>query len=93
MKCHFFRILLLAGASALLLPAPGRAQSVPPLLNYQGRVVVGSTNFNGNGLFKFALVSSDGATTYWSNDGTRRTITDLSANGATRFYRVLISMP
>ena len=43
---------------------------VPQLLNYQGRVVVGSTNFNGSGQFKFALVNTSGSTTYWSNDGT-----------------------
>lgn len=45
------------------------AGQVPQLINYQGRVAVGSTNFEGTGLFKFALVNSDGSTTYWSNDG------------------------
>ena len=29
---------------------------VPQLINYQGRVAVGTTNFNGQGSFKFALV-------------------------------------
>ena len=43
---------------------------VPQLINYQGRVVVGSTNFNGSGQFAFALVNTNGTTTYWSNDGT-----------------------
>ncbi|WP_395736574.1 kelch repeat-containing protein [Prosthecobacter sp.] len=43
---------------------------VPGLLNYQGRVAVGSVNFNGSGQFKFALVNSGGGTTFWSNDGT-----------------------
>src|SRR5476651_2070781 len=43
---------------------------VPQLINYQGRVVVGSTNFNGSGQFAFALVNTNGSTTYWSNDGT-----------------------
>ena len=43
---------------------------VPQLISYQGRVVVGSTNFNGSGQFKFALVNTNGSTTYWSNDGT-----------------------
>ena len=46
-----------------------RAQ-VPQIINYQGRVVVGTTNFNGTGQFKFALVNAAGTTTYWSNDGT-----------------------
>jgi hypothetical protein len=43
---------------------------VPPLLNYQGRVSVGTTNFDGAGSFKFALVNSNGTVTFWSNDGT-----------------------
>ena len=42
---------------------------VPPLVNYQGRVAVGSVNFDGTGQFKFALVNSTGSTTYWSNNG------------------------
>lgn len=51
-----------------LLP-PVRAQ-VPQLVNYQGRVVSGATNYDGPGEFKFALVDGTGAVTYWSNDGT-----------------------
>jgi hypothetical protein len=43
---------------------------VPPLINYQGRVVVGSTNYDGTGQFKFALVNSNGTVSFWSNDGT-----------------------
>ncbi len=51
------------------LVAPLSAQ-VPQLINYQGRVAVGATNFNGSGQFAFALVNTNGGTTYWSNDGT-----------------------
>jgi Chaperone of endosialidase len=45
---------------------------VPQVLNYQGRVVVAGVNFNGpgKGQFRFALLNTDGSTTYWSNDGT-----------------------
>src|SRR3954452_4365612 len=43
---------------------------VPQIINYQGRVLAGSTNFNGTGQFKFALVDPGGSTTFWSNDGT-----------------------
>ncbi|MGH7953624.1 MAG: hypothetical protein ACREFE_17140 [Limisphaerales bacterium] len=43
---------------------------VPPLLNFQGRIVIGGTSYNGAGQFKFALVDSAGTNTYWSNDGT-----------------------
>jgi hypothetical protein len=40
------------------------------VLNYQGRVVSGGTAFTGVGQFKFAIVSADGSTFYWKNDGT-----------------------
>lgn len=40
---------------------------VPGIINYQGRVTVDGTNFDGTGQFKFALVDGTGATTYWSN--------------------------
>lgn len=55
-----------------LLLAIGLEQAlaqVPQLINYQGRVVVGTVNFTGTGQFKFALVNADGATSFWSNDG------------------------
>ena len=60
--------ITVAAFAALLLFSPLHAQ-VPQLINYQGRVVVGSTNFDGTGQFKFALVTENGATTYWSNNG------------------------
>ena len=70
------KFLLLVSAAILgslaFLPAPARAQ-VPQLLNYQGRVAVGTVNFDGSGSFKFALVNAAGTTTYWSNDGTSTT--------------------
>ena len=60
-------------ALALLLvlaPIDPLSAQVPQLLNYQGRVAVGTTAFTGTGQFKFALVSTTGSTSYWSNDGT-----------------------
>ena len=45
-------------------------QAVPPVLNYAGQVAVNGQPFEGEGLFKFALVNADGNITYWSNDGT-----------------------
>lgn len=42
---------------------------------YQGRVKVEGQPFNGGGQFKFAIVSTSGTETLWSNDGT-------SSNGA-----------
>jgi hypothetical protein len=49
------------------LGSPVRAQ-VPGIINYQGRVSVNGTNFDGTGQFQFALVQGPlGTTTYWSN--------------------------
>jgi hypothetical protein len=41
---------------------------VPRFINYHGRVVVGTVNFDGSGQFKFALVNVAGSTTHLSND-------------------------
>ena len=59
-------MLLFSSLLALL----AQAWSVPPVLNYAGQVAVNGEAFDGNGLFKFALVNADGTTSYWSNDGT-----------------------
>jgi hypothetical protein len=62
-------ILFSIGAVLGLLCSTLHAQ-VPGLINYQGRVVVGTTNFNGTGQFKFALMNNANGQTLWSNDGT-----------------------
>ena len=64
-------ILSLILGSVLSLVTLASAQ-VPQMINYQGRVAVGdpAVNFNGTGLFKFALVNEDGSASYWSNDDT-----------------------
>ena len=49
-------MLLFSSLLALL----AQAWSVPPVLNYAGQVAVNGEAFNGNGLFKFALVNADG---------------------------------
>ncbi len=66
------RILPPIGAAliALSLFATTLRAQVPQILNYQGRVAVGAVNFDGAGQFRFALVDSTSATTFWSNDGT-----------------------
>jgi len=69
MKCmHIVRLIF---GSVISLVTLASAQ-VPQMINYQGRVAVGdpAVNFNGTGLFKFALVNEDGSTSYWSNDDT-----------------------
>lgn len=57
-------------ALALFLFAAALPAQVPQMINYQGRLAVGSTAFEGTGQFKFALVNGTGTITYWSNDGT-----------------------
>ena len=70
MNKPFHFCLLAAFCSFAFFTGTLHAQ-VPILLNYQGRVVVGTTNFDGSGKFRFALVDPTGnTTTYWSNDGT-----------------------
>lgn len=55
-------------ATVLLAVAMPLTAQVPQLINFQGRIAVGTTNFEGSGQFKFALVNADGSATYWSND-------------------------
>lgn len=40
---------------------------IPKMISHQGRITVDGTNFSGTGKFKFAMVSSDGETVYWTN--------------------------
>ncbi len=65
MKRAYCFAAILTGVTILSVQA-----QVPQIINYQGRVVTGGTNFNGTGQFKFALVNTAGSTTFWSNDGT-----------------------
>jgi N-acetylneuraminic acid mutarotase len=48
---------------------PAATAQVPQLISYQGHVTIAGANFNGTGQFKFAFVSGDGSTSWWSNDG------------------------
>ena len=64
---YFFSV---PAALLLVASADPVCAEVPQLLNYQGRVKVSGADFTGTGLFKFALVSGAGSTSYWSNDGT-----------------------
>lgn len=69
----------------LLLAHTASQAQVPQLLNYQGRIVVGNENFDGNGQFKFALVNATGSQTFWSNDGS-------STAGSEPTYAVTLSV-
>ncbi len=62
LRLSFSQRLLVCAFAALLLffPAADLLAQVPQLLNYQGRVAVGTVNFNGTGQFKFALVDGGG---------------------------------
>ena len=57
---------LLRIAVLFAIAATAHAQ-VPGIINYQGRVTVGGTNFDGTGQFQFALVNTDASQTFWSN--------------------------
>ncbi len=59
-------LIIVMAISFLVLGHLVEAQ-VPQILNYQGRVAVNGTNFDGTGQFQFAFVDGTGATTYWSN--------------------------
>ena len=87
MKTRVLASIILTAALTLA----ARAQ-VPGIINYQGRVTVGGTNFNGTGTFKFALVNSDGTTNYWSNDGTAvgQPATAVSLTVTKGLYSVLL---
>ena len=58
--------ILIAALASYLLTSIHPTSAAPPLINYQGRIVVGTTNFNSppNGLFKFALVNADGTASF-----------------------------
>lgn len=77
---------------AFLMVAPLIRAQVPQLLNYQGRVSVGGTNFAGVAQFKFALVNATGATNYWSNDGTAagQPVTPVPLTVANGLYSILL---
>jgi hypothetical protein len=62
---HSLSVCLFSLALASTPPQSASAQ-VPALLNYQGRVVVNGTNFDGTGQFQLALVDA-GSRTFWSN--------------------------
>jgi len=65
---HFLKSNLFALALGFGL-APAVWAQVPQLINFQGRLTASNANFAGPGQFKFALVNSNGAATFWSNDG------------------------
>ncbi len=64
------RFTVAAIVTSFLLPTYIVKAQVPQMINYQGRVSVHGTNFDGTGQFQFALVDETGTTNYWSNDGT-----------------------
>lgn len=69
-RIAWIRSALKSLTALVLLAHLAAAAQVPPMINYQGRILVGNDNFNQMGNFKFALINADGSETYWSNDGT-----------------------
>ncbi len=63
--------LFISAMAALLFTCIGEAaspQAGSNVLNYQGRVAVNGVNFDGQGLFRFAIHNEPGAV-LWSNSG------------------------
>lgn len=67
MNCNFVTLISVAAVTALLA-ASALADDVS--FNYQGRVRVQGTLFNGTGHFKFSILNTSATVTLWSNDGT-----------------------
>lgn len=62
------------------------------MLHHQGRMAVDGVPFDGTGQFKFALVDSDGATSFWSNDGTGTAGSEPATSLALQVNRGLYSI-
>lgn len=81
-------LLLLLGLLATL----SASAQVPQIINYQGRITVGGTNYDATGLFKFALVNTAGSVNYWANDDTAsgQPATGVSLAVSKGLYSVLL---
>lgn len=64
---NFASILVIAASALLILPSALPAATVPAILNYQGRLLVGTTAFDGTGRFAFSLVDATGTQVFWRN--------------------------
>ena len=56
-------------AAGILAVASRATAEVPQQINHQGVVSVDGERFDGNGLFRFAIVDPDTGINLWSNDG------------------------
>ena len=79
------KFTLMAIMTSFLLLSSMVGAQVPQILNYQGRVSVNGTNFDGTGQFQFALLDGTGVSTYWSNGNNT-----VSLPVTTGFYSVLL---
>jgi hypothetical protein len=75
-SCYF--ILMAAGLSLAL--AWGAWAAIPLMINHQGVVKVGGTNYAGTGLFRFAFVEGSGGTNLWTNDGSNLGVAVMPVN-------------
>lgn len=75
-----------------LFAALTASAQVPQLINYQGRITLGGTNYDATGLFKLALVNTAGTVNYWANDGTAsgQPTTGVSLAVSKGLYAVLL---
>ena len=66
------------------------AGAVPLMINYQGKINVSGTPFDGTGYFNFAIMDETGSTQYWSNDGNDPPTTDVSVSVNNGLYHVIL---
>ena len=67
---------------------------LPGIINYQGRLVIAGTNYDGTAQFKFMLVDGAGTNAFWSNEGPVANVappaTFVSLSVARGLYAVLL---
>jgi hypothetical protein len=69
LKMKLLRLMYLMLVFLGILLISQNRTNASPVINYQGRVLSGGTAFSGTGQFRFSLISQDGSTILWNNDG------------------------
>lgn len=67
---HRTLFLIVSAFILILFQREVSAQSIPLMIPHSGTVSVNGAPFNGNGLFKFAIVNDTGTVSWWTNDNT-----------------------
>jgi hypothetical protein len=76
---HRTLFLIVSAFILILFQREVSAQSIPLMIPHSGTVSVNGAPFNGNGLFKFAIVNDTGTVSWWTNDNTHLDGTEPNA--------------